>query len=166
MKTNQINNETINSIEKENNTMKDYLSMNWRELVSYAKEMGINTGFKKKVDIISELNDMHDKIADGIITVAGDMSADKYYPESQQEPVVDKKALAEQKIIAAINRAGYNATYNNMAVRYIMANSLHTIVKYNLDSVIRTEENIAKVIAGLIKNNILYKCNNRFYGIR
>ena len=170
-----------NKTKMEDGIMKDYTKMKWVELVAYAKEMGINTRHKKRFQIELELDGIYDKIADalteGIDVPVGDTSTDKYYPELQKEEdikedvvtvdaKIDQKKLMEQNIIAAIKRASFNATYNNIPVVYVMTKSLQTIVKYNLAEHLRTEDNITKVIKGLVKNNILYPCNKRFYGVR
>lgn len=149
---------TINNTTMEVSTMKNYKEMNWKDVVAYAKELGINTGHKKRIDIELELDAISDKV---IEVPVGDMSNDKYYPETN----VSAKSLTETNILKAINKASFDATYNNVAVRYIMTKSLRSIIRYNLAVALRTEANINKVIDGLTKN-VLYTCNDKFYGVR
>jgi hypothetical protein len=183
---NQNTTVTTNNTIMEGTTMKNYKEMSWNEVVAYAKELGINPGHKKRVVIEEEIEDLIVKMfekqivivntqQDFITVPVGDMSTDKYYPALQtEEPVavdahVDTKALMEQKIKAAIKNASYNATYNNMAVVYINADSLNTIIKYNLPKHRRDDISIDKVITGLINANILYKCNSKkreIYGVK
>ena len=165
--TNQTNTNQTKTIEGDV-IMKDYKEMKWVEIVAYAKEMGINTGHKKRIDIEAELDALANK---EVIVPAGDMSSDKYYPEEQTETKTETSApktakqVLEEKILAAINHASFDATYNNQPVRYIMTKSLFTVVKYNLPKSLRNDNNVNQVIAGLIKQKKLYNCKPNFYGV-
>lgn len=154
-------NETTNNntMMMEEITMKNYKEMKWVEVVAYAKELGINTGHKKRIEIET---DIEEYFSNQNVVPVGDMSSDKYYSELQEE----KEQSIEEKIMAAINRAKFNATYNSQAVTYIMSTALKTIVKYNLKEELRTDAIVERVIQKMINKGILYKCNRRFYGVK
>lgn len=152
------------------NATVNYKEMKWVDILAYAKILGINTGHKKRVQIEDEIETYFESLTEDNTVPVGDMSSDKYYPELQKEQPKEEikptKEIVQDKIIKAINVAKFNATYHNVPVTYIMTKSLNTIIKYNLAEPLRTEENIQKVISGMVKKNVLYKCNNKFYGVR
>jgi hypothetical protein len=165
----KTNNEAINNtMIMEDGTMMNYKEMKWVEVVAYAKGLGINTGHKKRVEIES---DIETYFANQNVVPVGDMSSDKYYPELQEEQPEEKKSeTIEEKITAAINRAKFNATYNNTPVTYIMTKSLKTIIKYNLKEEHRKHAQVdaivERVIQKMVTKGVLYKCNDKFYGVK
>lgn len=106
---------------------------------------------------------------EAVVTPSGDFGGDNYYPELQQEqaqetPVQQEpttKEVMQTKILDAIRRAMFDATYHNAPVKYIKNQALYTIIKYNLPKELQTEANIDKVIKGMFKQRILSPINNK-----
>lgn len=127
-KTIMNNTVTVNNTTMEVSTMKNYTTMNWNEIVAYAKERGINTGRKKRTVIEAELIAL-----DGvIITVSGDMTTDKYYPELQADvtkPVLNMKQ--GYLIIKYLSNKG--KTYKATALHGVLAQyNGHTTMKLSV----------------------------------
>mgnify|MGYP001371823608 CR=1 FL=1 len=111
----------------------------------------------KEIRAVAEevLRQTEEPVEEVIETPAGDFANDRYYPELQQ------KSTIEERIKNGVRKAMFDATYNNLPVKYIKLKALKSIVKYNLPEEKRTEENVNKVIMGMFKNRLLSPIKNK-----